>query len=116
MRESIIISVMVDTIVYGILFVLALGTSISSATTNCRWNSRRVEECRFLPILQQVQRSQVCGPFLLLLSIIELIRQRLGNATIGLGWILVFLVSYTITWLTAAPRDSRFPSILHPST
>ena len=45
----------------------------------------------------------------------KLNQQRLGNATIGLGWILVFLVSYTIAWLTAGARYSRFPSIPHPS-
>ena len=54
MRETIIISVMVDTIVYGILFVLALGMSITSACTDIRWNSCRVEECRYLSILQQI--------------------------------------------------------------
>ena len=42
MRETIIISVMVDTIVYGILFVLALGMSITSAGSDIRWNSCRV--------------------------------------------------------------------------
>jgi hypothetical protein len=39
MRETIVISVMVDTIVYGVIFVLALGISISSALTN-----RQVEQ------------------------------------------------------------------------
>lgn len=60
MRETIIISVMVDTIMYSILFILALGMSITSTYTDIRWDSCRVKKRRFLPILQQVQRGQVC--------------------------------------------------------
>ena len=96
MPETIAISVLVDTIIFATLFILALGRHITLAIADVQEVQLPSREMQMYidTTAGSVRPSELSSYHRVKrLYISKLTHERLGNATIGLGWILVFLVS-----------------------